>query len=170
MSGSVPISNKKRKQEPSQCCKHWALISDIHFQDRGLNRLAETINWFLAEISQNGIEQVFILGDTLNTRSSISVLSLSAAASFLNNILNIASMKHIHVLIGNHDMCLKYDGKITSLDLLTLKPINNTVTLYKDITLATIDNHPVLFIPYHENQNEIVTQLQQIEQNDANFF
>jgi DNA repair exonuclease SbcCD ATPase subunit len=141
----------------------WSLISDIHFQEKGLDRLNATLDWFIADITKNNIERIFILGDTLNTRSSVSLISLNAAGNFFNRLFELSSLQHIHVLIGNHDMFLKHSTAITSLDLLNIKPLNKQLTLHKNIELLNIDNQQVLFIPYHEDQTKIIQQIQLLE-------
>jgi ABC-type thiamine transport system ATPase subunit/predicted phosphodiesterase len=129
------------------------IFGDIHFQDVGLKRVERTGEWILNEFRKENVSSIVCLGDVLNTRETVSVQSLSSAIRFFEELatLNVP----IHILLGNHDMNLKHDSRISSLDVLGMKQMSNLFHLYRDITRVNIDGQDCVLIPYQEDQNRV---------------
>jgi recombinational DNA repair ATPase RecF/predicted phosphodiesterase len=126
----------------------WGLFSDIHFDDRGLDRVVETSKWILKEFKQQNVSSIICLGDVLNTRENVSVQSLHAALNFFDDLEEIAP---VYVILGNHDMNLKHTGRVSSLDALSMRSLDNKFKLYRDIQPETIDGVQCVMMPYHED-------------------
>ena len=62
------------------------LFSDMHFQDRNLDRLEETGQWLIEMFQKRRVGAVVCLGDVLNTRDVVSVVAQCAALSFIDRL------------------------------------------------------------------------------------
>lgn len=129
------------------------LFTDIHFQGKGLKRIIETGQWIIEEFKRQGVERVVCLGDSLNTREEVLVEAQSAAIDLFRQL---AEHWKVEVLLGNHDMNLKHDRKVSSLDPLALHP---NIDLYREFGIVTLDHCELLMMPYHEDQSKIVALL-----------
>lgn len=126
------------------------LFTDIHFQAKGLNRIVETSKWIIEEFKRQGVERVVCLGDSLNTREQVSVEAQSACIDFFKSL---AQHWKVEVLLGNHDMNLKHDRKVSSLDALALHP---QIDLYREPGMVPLEGCELLMLPYFEDQSKIV--------------
>jgi hypothetical protein len=144
----------------------WLLFSDLHFSDKHYKQSKETSSWIVQLVQQHRdtIKHIFILGDLLTNRSTSSIPVLSLCYRFLSTLSNI--IPSVHVILGNHDLHLKYDRSVSALDGLDINRLKPYVMLYRDISEVRVDDQPILFMPYYENQNEIVEYLQQREKED----
>lgn len=141
--------------------KPWFIVSDIHFYHPFLNRLQSTLQWLIREVHEKQPKHILILGDTLHTRRDIELHTLHEVHKFFTALLSAPSKPQIHLLIGNHDMHLKHNRTVTSLDAFDT---GHSIKIYREITPTQIDGEKVLFIPYHENQQEIADYLNNYKQ------
>lgn len=132
------------------------MFSDIHFQPKGLERIIDTGKWIVEEFERQRIDVVHCLGDVLNTREDVSVAALSAASQFFGEL---AKRWPTHIVLGNHDMNLKHDRHISSLDGLALHP---NIKIHSEIGLVSHPGHTALMLPYHEDQSIIVATIQKL--------
>jgi len=125
-----------------------ALIADIHI---GVNKNSEEfyeltkqwIEYFISEITQNQIKDVFVLGDWHHYRDEISVQTLDISSEIMNMFPKDIN---IHILTGNHDCYFKDNSKVHSLQM--FKGWNN-VFIYDDITqLKSKSNKTISIIPW----------------------
>lgn len=128
------------------------IFGDIHFQDVGLQRVIDTGDWIYDQFrNQSQLSGIVCLGDVLNTRETVSVQSQSAAIHFFEKLSTLDVP--IHILLGNHDMNLKHDSKISSLDVLGLNSLKNQFHLYRDIRVTDIGDQACVMFPYLEDQS-----------------
>lgn len=137
------------------------IFADIHFQPKGLNRIISTGQWIIEEYRRIGVTRVFCLGDSLNTREEVSVESQSACIEFFKAL---AEEWPVDVLLGNHDMNLKHDRRVSSLDCLGLHP---NITLHREPGLVQLDHSNALMLPYYEDQSKIVRIVQALREQHA---
>lgn len=130
------------------------LFTDIHFQAKGLQRIIDTGKWIIEEFKRQGVSRVVCLGDSLNTREEVSVEAQSACIEFFKAL---AEEWPVEVLLGNHDMNLKHDRKVSSLDALVMHP---RISLYREPGIVALDTCELLMLPYHEDQSTIVNLIQ----------
>lgn len=128
------------------------IFGDIHFQDVGLSRVIETGDWIYDQFRETGssLTGIVCLGDVLNTRETVSVQSQSAAIQFFEKLSQLDVP--IHILLGNHDLNLKHDSRISSLDVLGLHSLRDQFHLYRTISVTDIAHRPCVMIPYLEDR------------------
>eukprot|EP01134_Creolimax_fragrantissima_P000347 CFRG0347T1 len=134
------------------------MVADVHFQDKGLDRISDALDGVLKVFRERGVRQIFCLGDMLNTRHQVSVPALSACMTFFSRLVD--EFDSVHVVLGNHDMHLKHSRTISSLDALLITKLQPNLRLYKEIELTSIDGLSVLMLPFHEDQGCIQRYLQ----------
>lgn len=141
------------------------IFTDIHFQTKGLERIVATGSWIFDEFKRQGVQHVLCLGDSLNTREDVDVASQSACISFFHRMANQWKMD---VILGNHDINLKHERAVSSLDALAMHP---NITLHREmgITPPAVD-HRFFFIPYHEDQSKVVAAIQGLEKQSPGFL
>eukprot|EP01128_Nolandella_sp_AFSM9_P012908 TRINITY_DN9750_c0_g1_i1.p1 TRINITY_DN9750_c0_g1~~TRINITY_DN9750_c0_g1_i1.p1 ORF type:complete len:332 (+),score=59.67 TRINITY_DN9750_c0_g1_i1:95-1090(+) len=137
----------------------FGLFGDIHFQEKGLERIKDTGDWLVQKFKEEEVDAIICLGDVLNTRETVSVRAQSAALDMFRKMR--LSLPHIpiHVILGNHDMNLKHSRKISSLDALAIadfSPGDPRIFLHREIEKLTVAGENVVFIPYHQDQDDIV--------------
>ena len=105
------------------------IVTDIHFQPSGLDRIIKTGQWIIEEFERQHVDMVVCMGDALVTREDVDVGAQSAA---INWFRVMADKWPIFLALGNHDLNLKHSTKISSLDCLDLHP---KIKVFRDITL-----------------------------------
>ena len=140
------------------------MFSDIHFQPKGLERIIATGDWIVEEFTRRGVDVVHCLGDVLNTREDVSVAALSAACAFFNKL---AERWPVHIVLGNHDMNLKHDRRVSSLDGLSLHP---RIVIHREMGIVRHGDHTALMLPYHEDQTAIVSVVQRLRSGSPQQF
>ena len=107
-----------------------ALVSDIHL---GLNNSSElfhteSINFFSRlkkDLIQKNIKDIIFLGDVFHDRSEISLFTLQTCTQILNSLKEF----NIIVILGNHDVPLKYShNQVSSVSILSGYPNVYVVT------------------------------------------
>eukprot|EP01125_Pyxidicula_operculata_P020453 TRINITY_DN7559_c0_g1_i1.p1 TRINITY_DN7559_c0_g1~~TRINITY_DN7559_c0_g1_i1.p1 ORF type:complete len:1128 (+),score=226.98 TRINITY_DN7559_c0_g1_i1:11-3394(+) len=170
--GNVRISNKCGRNvsfnfRTRRRYTTFGIFGDIHFQDKGLDRIRRTSKWITEEFTKRKVDTVVCLGDVLNTRETVSVQAQSAAFEFFSELERNLPHAKIHILLGNHDMNLRHSRKISSLDGLTVHSHteNNRIKLYKEIEMVDILGKKCLFIPYHHEPNDIINYVNDLSKN-----
>ena len=159
----------------------WGLVADTHFKEKDLGSIEATGEWVVKGMREAGVTRAFILGDLLNTRSTVSVRAQSAALNFVDRLH--AEVGSVHVLLGNHDMHLRHSRRVSSLDALGMQSLfggegdragetprrlsssssslssssssTRRVYLHRDPEVLEIDGTRVLMVPYHESVEEL---------------
>lgn len=125
-----------------------ALISDLHigikkqcpvFMESQLRFFKEQ---FVPELTEQGIKNIWVLGDVFDTRQQINTLVINKAIELFRDTLRDFD---IDVIVGNHDMYLTTDTGINSLKILGLLP---NVTVYERQETLTIDGKKILVQPW----------------------
>lgn len=136
------------------------LFTDIHFQEKGLGRIINTANWIIDEFKARGVETVINLGDSLNTREEVLVEAQSACMTFH---ANLAAHFRTLVLLGNHDMNLKHERLVSSMDPLAMHP---QIDLFREPGIVSIGGTEFLMLPYFEDQSKLVDLVNRIATKD----
>lgn len=131
----------------------WLLLADLHFSKSTIRDYDATLAWIEQQINHYTPDNIFILGDSLHTRSSVDVEALQFFDNFVRSIQERPENPYLHILVGNHDMSDRYTRQVNSMSIFA-NPEKRT-TVYSEITRTTVDGHDCLFIPYHEDQAEI---------------
>ena len=125
-----------------------ALISDLHigikkqcpvFMESQLRFFKEQ---FVPELTEQGIKNIWVLGDVFDTRQQINTLVINKAIELFRDTLRDFD---IDVIVGNHDMYLTTDTGINALKILDLL---QNVTVYERQETLTIDGKKVLVQPW----------------------
>ena len=125
-----------------------ALISDLHigikkqcpvFMESQLRFFKEQ---FVPELTEQGIKNIWVLGDVFDTRQQINTLVINKAIELFRDTLRDFD---IDIIVGNHDMYLTTDTGINSLKILDLLP---NVTVYERQETLTIDGKKILVQPW----------------------
>jgi hypothetical protein len=91
------------------------------------------------------------MGDTFDSRKGIDFSALSWAKNNYYDRLQSMGIR-VHTIVGNHTAYYKNTNDINAVDLL-LREYQN-VTVYSHPTEVKLDNLPVLFIPWINQENE----------------
>lgn len=104
-----------------------ALISDIHFGEHKNDeafmnmQLAYFRNFFIPKCRENGVTEIYILGDLLHDRRSLNI-NLKTNLQLL--FTEMANEFPVHCLVGNHDIYYKDSNSVNGLRFLD-KSIKN---------------------------------------------
>lgn len=133
------------------------IISDQHFSCRKNSKLHHDYflqfynNVFFPYLKEHNIKTVIDLGDTFDNRRSIDFPAIQWATTNYYDKLQELGIDH-HVIVGNHTAYFKNSNKINSPELL-LQQYQN-ITVYPEPTEVTINNLPILFVPWINQENE----------------
>jgi hypothetical protein len=134
-----------------------AIISDQHFGCRKNSKLFHDYflkfynDIFFPTLEQHGITTIVDMGDTFDSRKGIDFSALSWAKNNYYDRLQSMGI-HVHTIVGNHTAYYKNTNDINAVDLL-LREYQN-VTVYSDPTEVKLENLPILFIPWINQENE----------------
>ncbi|KAF0853111.1 conserved mitochondrial MPP superfamily/AAA_23/ABC_ATPase domains-containing protein [Andalucia godoyi] len=135
LSATAPNSNLK-----------WGLVSDIHFDERVLDRVAECGEWVVETFRLQTVSHIFVCGDVLNTRDSVHIGALNEAMKWIADLSRVAP---VSVILGNHDTHLRDSGSISSLDAIAQFQNHLARTrLYKEPSIVVIDGVQCAMLPY----------------------
>lgn len=133
------------------------IITDQHFSCRKNSKLHHDYflkfyeNVFFPYLKENNIKTVIDLGDTFDNRKSIEFPAIQwATTNYYDRLLKLG-IDH-HIVVGNHTSYYKNTNKVNSPELL-LQQYNN-ITVYSEPTEVIIDNLPILFVPWINQENE----------------
>lgn len=134
-----------------------AIITDQHFGCRKNSKLFHDYflkfykDIFFPTLEQHGITTIVDMGDTFDSRKGIDFSALSWAKNNYYDRLQSMGI-HVHTIVGNHTAYYKNTNDINAVDLL-LREYQN-VTVYSDPTEVKLENLPILFIPWINQENE----------------
>ena len=141
-----------------------ALITDQHFGARNDSlHFIEFYDKFYTEtffpiLEKEGIDNVFILGDTFDRRKYMNFYSLQRAKSMFFDKLKEKNI-HVTMLIGNHDTYFKNTNEVNSVRLL-LKEYDN-ITFIENPKTIDFYGHSICMIPWicAENHDDCLNEL-----------
>ncbi|KAI0473021.1 P-loop containing nucleoside triphosphate hydrolase protein [Xylariaceae sp. FL0804] len=143
----------------------WLVLSDIHFRHRDLDRTIRTAQWIASLPRRFQISRVVISGDLLTTRTTQPTDVLSATYRFLNELS--ASVPHVNVLLGNHDLAYKRDYATSALNALDMKRLSPFVSLHHEVGSHEWDGRRVLVLPFREDQSELTEAVKALDPREA---
>lgn len=123
-----------------------AIFSDLHlgvhqdsmaWHDTALN----WCDWFVKEIDDKGITDIFFLGDFFHYRSDISVSTLHVASQILKKL----EKYNMVFIVGNHDSFYKDRSDVNSLSILGGR---KNITVIDKPTETTLFGKSILFLPW----------------------
>lgn len=127
-----------------------ALIADLHFGAKKSDDLffeSQTRfirDVFLKKLSENGVEDIFILGDVFHDRKSISVKVLDSVSKLFKNDF---SGFNVRIIVGNHDMYYTTDTEVNSINYLSF--ISPNIKVFSKISV----DGDFLLVPWLEEKN-----------------
>lgn len=133
------------------------IITDQHFSCRKNSKLHHDYflqfynNVFFPYLKEHNIKIVIDLGDTFDNRRSIDFPAIQWATTNYYDRLQELGIEH-HVVVGNHTAYFKNSNKINSPSLLLQQYPN--ITVYSEPTEVVINNLPILFVPWINQENE----------------
>lgn len=123
-----------------------AVFSDlhlgVHLDSSTWHHVSTTwCDWFIKEIKEKGIKDVFFLGDFFHHRSDISVNTLHIASLILDkfNDLNVV------MIVGNHDAYYKDRADVNSLSILNGR---KNITVISEVTSTKLFGKTFTFLPW----------------------
>ena len=133
------------------------IITDQHFACRKNSKLHHDYflqfyeNVFFPYLKENNIKTVIDLGDTFDNRKYIEFPAIDwVTTNYYDKLLKLG-IDH-HIIVGNHTSYFKNTNRINSPELL-LNQYSN-ITVYSEPTEVKIDNLPILFVPWINQENE----------------
>lgn len=142
-----------------------ALITDQHFGARNdslhfLDYYEKFYNLFFMELDDQGIDSVFILGDTFDRRKYVNFYSLQRSKEMFFGRLKERNIK-VYMLVGNHDTYYKNTNDVNSPELM-LSEYDN-ITIINDPKTIEVDGVKICMMPwicsdnYEASMNELKT-------------
>lgn len=143
----------------------WLLLADIHFKHQDLDRIKQTAAWIVSVAIRHRVHRVVVCGDLLTSRSSQPTHVLSACYRFLASLTQDARVRHVNVVLGNHDLAYRRDYTTTALDALRLAA--PTVQLHQEVGTHMWDGRRVLTLPFREDQSELTDAVAALDPHEA---
>ena len=133
------------------------LISDTHLGVRSNSREWMDIiedyfrNFFIPLLEKEGKpgDVVVHCGDVFDSRQSINLYVLNKGISIFEDI---AKIMPIYMIIGNHDIFMKYTNEINSLKV--FRNVEN-ITVFEEPTHMMFSDKKMFFLPWVEKHEEI---------------
>jgi DNA repair exonuclease SbcCD nuclease subunit len=135
-----------------------AIFSDTHWGSRKASKIFHDYfelfykNVFFPYLEEHNIDTVIHLGDAFDVRKHIDFISLDWTKRV---VMEPLKKYKVHMLTGNHDCSLRNTNRINSPELL-LQQYSN-ITVYSEPTEVIVDNLPILFVPWINQENEQTT-------------
>ncbi len=136
-----------------------ALITDLHFGVRKnseyflRSHLRFLINQFIPYCKEHGIENIFMLGDTFDNRTSVNTKIFNAVLDLFQNHLRPFN---VWVLVENHDSYLNSSIDINSIKFLKSLP---NVKLIEKYTEVKLNGSKIGLSPWIVDYNEFYNDL-----------
>jgi recombinational DNA repair ATPase RecF len=135
--------------------ERWIFLTDLHICPKTQDRVIDFFHWHFEDIEILSrdfyISQILILGDLINTKSTINTQAIHLLGTYIEQYLKLPSRPDIHILVGNHDFATNI--KVNSLS--SFATGDNRVYVYDSITALSIDGRKTLMLPYHrEDQHQ----------------
>lgn len=133
------------------------IITDTHWGVRNdspvfLDYFKRCVDEFLIPfIKANGIKHIIHLGDLVDRRKYINVLTHSRLRTDFLEPLN--ELCEVHIIAGNHDEYFKDTYKVNALEEFVGKRYEN-IHIYSTATHLTIDSCSFLLLPWINSANE----------------
>lgn len=130
------------------------LFTDSHIHDHKskVERLIdclEVLKWVFDVADQQGAEYVFFLGDLLQERAKIDLLSYMVTCEvFMERMISQKAKYKVYLLVGNHDMYHKHKWKVNSIKPLTAIP---NVFIVDSPQSLQVGNTQIDWLPHTEN-------------------
>jgi len=123
-----------------------AIFSDLHLgvhQDSAVwhETALNWCDWFVDELKEKNITDIFFLGDFFHYRSDVSVSTLHVASQILQKLKDF----NIVCIVGNHDSFYKDRSDVNSLSILNGR---NNISVIDEPTETTLFGQRVLFLPW----------------------
>lgn len=143
----------------------YALISDIHFgvyafdirwMDMQINYFS---TFFKDTLIKNDVKKVYILGDLLDNRKTLSIILESRLRDLFKETLK--DFDFVHVL-GNHDVRYKDTNEVHSLGFLEDLPN------YSVVSESTLEND-IALVPWIHNKTTIEQELSSIDTSKSDY-
>lgn len=134
-----------------------AVITDTHYGARKGSKLFHDYfekfydDVFFPTLDREKITTVIHMGDAFDSRKGIEFKALEWAKRVVFEPLKERNIT-MHLMVGNHDAYYKNTNHINSVDLL-LNEYDNVIT-YSEPAEVVIDNQPILFIPWINEENK----------------
>lgn len=129
-----------------------AIFSDLHLgvrQDSATwHQIAlDWADWFVEELDNIGIKEVWFLGDFFHSKFVISTITLHAASKFLEKLRDYK----IRLIYGNHDLYYLNDPKVASVSVLDGY---ENIEIYSEPRVLEKDGHKFVFCGWGYNPLE----------------
>lgn len=122
------------------------VVGDLHFKEKGIRRYQKMSEEIISVIKQHQdqIDAVVLLGDTLHKHEQSHQVPFDMANNF---IIDISNLKHVYLIIGNHDMI---NNSIFLTDKHFFNPLKRlpNITVVDYPTEALIKGNKIALIPY----------------------
>ena len=134
-----------------------AVITDTHYGARKGSKLFHDYfekfynDIFFPALDENKIKTVIHMGDAFDSRRGVEFRSLEWSKRVVFDPLRERGIT-VHLMVGNHDAYYKNTNDVNSVDLL-LREYDNVIT-YSEATEVVVDETPILFIPWINEENK----------------
>ena len=134
-----------------------AVITDTHYGARKGSKLFHDYfekfynDIFFPALDEKKIKTVIHMGDAFDSRRGVEFRSLEWSKRVVFDPLRERGIT-VHLMVGNHDAYYKNTNDVNSVDLL-LREYDNVIT-YSEATEVVIDETPILFIPWINEDNK----------------
>lgn len=134
------------------------ITADIHF---GLEQKLNDILWAVRTMreyaAQNGINEVYVLGDLFHDREKLNIEVLSSVYRFLDEAKEKYAQKWT-IFPGNHDMYLRH-----SWDISALNALNKVSVIIDNIKLLNISNRRFWIVPFIQHEQSYMKIINSLE-------
>jgi DNA repair exonuclease SbcCD nuclease subunit len=138
------------------------LITDTHFGVRSnsrewMNMIEDYFNNFFIPLLKKEYRPGDILihcGDTFDSRQSLNIYVLNKAQEIFENISDILP---VYIIVGNHDIFLKYSNEINSMKV--FKHMKN-ITVFEQPQRINFGSKTGMLLPWVEDHEELTTFVQ----------
>jgi DNA repair exonuclease SbcCD nuclease subunit len=121
-------------------------VGDLHFgvRNNSLPYLGYQERWFENNLfpSIKPTDHVMFVGDIFDNRTNISTIVLNKSEEIFKRLLSIT--KHVHILLGNHDIYYRTSRKVNSVKMLK----NIGCNVYEEATEISIADKNILIVPW----------------------
>jgi DNA repair exonuclease SbcCD nuclease subunit len=132
-----------------------AIFSDLHL---GVHQDSMTwhetalnwCDWFVEELTDKGITDIFFLGDFFHYRSDISVSTLHVASQILKKLENF----NMIFIVGNHDSFYKDRSDVNSLSILSGR---KNIAVIDEPTDTVLYGKKITFLPWGADLDNLNT-------------
>lgn len=149
-----------------------AILNDIHFGVRGNSEIfLEYQKRFYSEVffpflKENGISNVWVLGDFYDNRKNISIKTQHETRKMFLEPL-VENGIHMTMIPGNHDTAFKNSNKVSSLKELLGYFTENISIIMEPMEIVYSNKMKSLWLPWINSENE-ESSMKAIKQTDAN--